>query len=187
MAVIYLLFSFFLLPISANNLDEFYNQLTEKFTPVESSGDFNPLYHIITEKDKYAGGGGLENMKRLNHYLTMNKLVSIASSNINLDFINLTVFHKYDDINVIGKKMPLYFTNEGPQSARLQKKALPKLVSPYAIASHPDICGPKVQREERSSDQLMPYCLSWAFNRVELSFASRGSHRLRIVLALSQD
>ncbi|KAK1390651.1 hypothetical protein POM88_018829 [Heracleum sosnowskyi] len=42
--------------------------------------------------------------------------------NIKLESINLTVFHLYEDLSPVGKKLPLLFANQGPPLTVLQKK-----------------------------------------------------------------
>lgn len=134
-ALVLLLFPLFILPIYANNdLDYFYDNLNAKFASTSrNSGEddvVNPLYHILGDKLKYEESVRPEEINEL--YRLMNIKGNISSwslengHQVNLDFINLTIFHKYDDVK-IGNKMPLYFTNQGPPSSRLMKNQHPNL------------------------------------------------------------
>lgn len=166
-ALVFLLFPLFILPIVANfespkinpkDLDYFYDNLNDaKFaSSSRSSGDVNPLYHILGDKLKYEKSASLDDINQLYQLMNKGKIAAsskdgnvVLSQPINLDFVNLTIFHKYDDLRV-GNKMPLYFTNQGPPSARLIKKIHPKLVSPYA--NNPKSCRkPKEASGEKRS------------------------------------
>lgn len=41
---------------------------------------------------------------------------------VDFSFINLTLFHRYEDVYQVGKKLPLFFSNHGPASAQLLKE-----------------------------------------------------------------
>lgn len=87
--------------------------------------------------------------------------------NINFNAMNLSVFHLYEDVNQIGKKLPLLFANQGPPSAVLLKRSQPTLLNKNhticesAISGEPDACVSSLEEmlefvKERMGDSVKP-------------------------------
>lgn len=55
-------------------------------------------------------------------FLIKKPLTSPPPKKINLDSLELTVYHRFDDVSHAGKKMQLFFAGQGPFSARLLKR-----------------------------------------------------------------
>lgn len=83
-------------PIHINELETYMNRVNEDF--------INQIYPILAEKEKYES--------------------QLSFRGMNLDFINLTTFYKYEEVN-LGNKLPCLFVNQVPASFVFMKKNQP--------------------------------------------------------------
>lgn len=103
------------------------------------------IYELLENQTNFRNGISLELVTKL-YPLVEGKLKydkGIKLPGIDLRSINLTVFHRYGDVYEIGKKMPTFFSSQGPRSAYLLKE------EPDFTKHNEIVCGSAVPGEER--------------------------------------
>lgn len=164
LAFVFLFFSLFLTPASIlanhekipqDNLETLYNTIMRHqkqanvlnaiYAPFPTNPmDLHKLFH-----DRKINGVTLEFITQIYPFFENKQKYSGKDilEGFNLDSINLTVFHRYEDIKV-GKKFPLLFANQGPPSAVFHAKSQPNIINPYA--NNAALCGAAVDGEQKT-------------------------------------
>ena len=156
--------------ISEQNLETIYNTIlrhqnaanlkTAKYAPYpDHILDMRQLVQALANKN-LSNGVGFDMIGQVYHIidqkLKYNKASDAMLESINFDMINLTVYHRYEDVNQIGRKMPLLFTNLGPPSATLLKRPQPEALNNSHV-----LCGSAVSHEQAvcvtSLDEMMEF------------------------------
>ncbi|KAL8102172.1 BURP domain protein USPL1-like [Apium graveolens] len=78
---------------------------------------------ILRNKENFKDGVTLDMIAKLYSALDV-KVYGLRerAPKVDFSFINLTLFHRYEDVYPVGKKLPLFFSNNGPASAQLLKE-----------------------------------------------------------------